>query len=805
MKSPKRFLVLEDSPTDAQLLRMRLCKEWPDCEIVETTNETDFVAALKEKRFDVILSDYFIPGFHGLFALAVAREHYSEIPFLFVTGAIGDEVAVESLKAGATDYVLKDRMVRLVPAITRALNEAEESGMRRIAEEKLRQSEEQYRDLFENAIDLIQIVAPDGRFLYVNRAWREALGYAENEVAGLTIFDVVHPEYHEECRQRFQPDKRAKETGPWEAIFLTKYGQHLYVEGNTGARVVSGRVMAARGIFRDVTERKLAAVALKRSNRQYEELVNAIDGIVWQAEFPSLRFTFVSEQAERLLGYPPEWWLEKPDFWQEHIHPDDQQAAVKHCTSISGEEGHKSFEYRMVAADGRVVWLRDLASVQLEKDKPAVIQGIMVDITDRKQAEEGRRESEALKGAIMEAALDCIVVMNEEGEVIEFNPTAEKTFGYTRAEMLGRPLVEKIVPPAMRERHLRLLTKFLRTRKGRLGKRIEMTAMRVDGCEFPVELAVVPIQLGERAVFTAYLRDITERKEAEKKMRRIRVRLEQTNRDLRGKNKEIQNFYHTLSHELKTPLTSAGEFISIVMDGLAGPLNHTQMEYLGIARQSCNQLRFCINDLLDATRLETGKLAIELKRASLVPIIERVLTTMRSRAKEKAITLTQELRPDLGYAPLDEYRMTQVISNLLGNAIKYTPPGGAVMIKAGDAPGRPEFIQVSVKDTGCGVPKEEQERIFDRLYQVKSGDATTEQGVGLGLYLCRELVQLHGGEIRVESQLGKGSTFSFVLPKNGPAPCANPVRETIPARHHSGEPDVWIRNNLPRTRPVRAA
>src|SRR5439155_8601865 len=265
------------------------------------------------------------------------------------------------------------------------------------------------------------------------------------------------------------------------------------------------------------------------------------------------------------------------------------------------------------------------------------------------------------------------------------------------------------------------------TRKGQLGMRIEMTAMRVDGCEFPVELAVVPIRLGEQTVFTAYLRDITERKEAEKKMRRIRVRLEQTNQDLRRKNKEIQNFYHTLSHELKTPLTSAGEFVSIVMDGLAGSINHTQMEYLGIARQSCDQLRFCINDLLDATRLETGKLTIELKRASLVPIIQRVLTTMRSGAKEKGITLSHELQPDLQDVPLDEHRMTQVISNLLGNAIKFTPPGGGVMIKACDAPGRPEFIQVSVRDTGCGVPTEEHERIFDRLYQVKSGDATTEQ------------------------------------------------------------------------------
>ena len=399
----------------------------------------------------------------------------------------------------------------------------------------------------------------------------------------------------------------------------------------------------------------------------------------------------------------------------------------------------------------------------------------------------------------MEATLDCIVVMNEQGEVIELNPTAEKTFGYTRAELLGQLFVEKIMPPAMRERHLQVLKKFLRTRKGRLGKRIETTAIRADGCEFPVELAVVPIQLGERGVFTAYLRDITERKEVEKKMRRIRVRLEQTNQDLRRKNREIQNFYHTLSHELKTPLTSAGEFISIVMDGLAGPVSHTQMEYLGIARQSCNQLRFCINDLLDATRLETGKLAIELKRSSLIPVIHRVLTTMRSRAKEKGITLSHELQPALQDLPLDELRMTQVISNLLGNAIKYTPPGGSVTIEACDASGRPEFIQVSVRDTGCGVPTEEHERIFDRLYQVKSGDATTEQGVGLGLYLCRELVQLHGGEIRVESQLGKGSTFSFVLPKDGPVACVTPVSEAIPAIHRS-EPEIWARNGLRRGR-----
>jgi signal transduction histidine kinase len=169
--------------------------------------------------------------------------------------------------------------------------------------------------------------------------------------------------------------------------------------------------------------------------------------------------------------------------------------------------------------------------------------------------------------------------------------------------------------------------------------------------------------------------------------------------------------------------------------------------------------------LIDATRVETGKLAINLQPTSLRRLIQQVVTTMRSAATEKKITLAQEIQADLPDLPLDTNRMTQVITNLLNNAIKYTPPGGKVVVEAGGVASEPELIQIAVKDTGCGVPKHEQDRIFDRLYQVKTGDATTEQGVGLGLYLCRELVQLHGGKIWVQSDIGKGSTFGFVLPK----------------------------------------
>src|SRR5437660_7948596 len=191
MKSPCRLLLLEDNLDDAELLRRNLAAEWPRCELVQVSKRPAFETALEEGGFDLILSDYLLPGIQGPTALALAREHCPEVPFIFVSGAIGDEVAVESLKTGATDYVLKDRLARLVPAIRRALNDAEEHACRREIEEQV-----------------------------------------------------------------------------------------------------------------------------KRSMRQYEALVNSVDGIVWQADLHSLRFTFVSEQAERLLGYPAQRWLEEPEFWQ---------------------------------------------------------------------------------------------------------------------------------------------------------------------------------------------------------------------------------------------------------------------------------------------------------------------------------------------------------------------------------------------------------------------------------------------------------------------------------------------------------
>src|SRR5207248_1411600 len=183
---------------------------------------------------------------------------------------------------------------------------------------------------------------------------------------------------------------------------------------------------------------------------------------------------------------------------------------------------------------------------------------------------------------------------------------------------------------------------------------------------------------GEAMQVLGIMVNITPRKQAEAGRAEIQAKLESTNKDLLRKNEEIQNFYHTLSHELKTPLTSAREFISIVMDGLAGKVNETQLEYLGIAKESCNQLRVFLNDLMDTTRLETGKLRMERKSVALGSLVQQIVRMMNPVAAAKRIRLSETVQPRLPTVLIDEHRITQVITNLLNNALKFTPEGGKI-------------------------------------------------------------------------------------------------------------------------------
>ena len=391
----------------------------------------------------------------------------------------------------------------------------------------------------------------------------------------------------------------------------------------------------------------------------------------------------------------------------------------------------------------------------------------------RHEMERRLKESERRFSATLTSIADGLIATDADGCVAFFNPSAEKISGWRRGEALGHKL-ESIFPLHNDGTH-RLDTDFFSSflvpgtlpglsRTALLGRR--------DGSTIPVEYRAAHIH-DERQRLTGIVisfSDIRERRQAEEAIRQAQEERNRAHEELKRKHEELQSFYHTVSHEIKTPLTSAREFISLMLEGLAGPINQTQNEYLGIARESCDRMRTCINDMLDVTRLETGKMSLQLQPASLGNLARRVVKVLLPAAGQKQIKLTCSVAPGLPDILMDETRIAQVITNLLNNALKFTPSGGVIRVGVGLAPSPADHLELTVADTGRGIPAEHLPRIFDRLYQVQANDCSSCLGLGLGLNICQELVRLHQGSIRVESEVGRGSTFFVALPMAPPDP-----------------------------------
>ncbi len=305
-------------------------------------------------------------------------------------------------------------------------------------------------------------------------------------------------------------------------IFFSRPGHLFEYTGEDTRRLVAiflatPTVTLMTGLLKRRERRLNSAAAAVRADERFRGLVEDIDGIVWEADPVTFRFSYVGGRAVEALGYPARQWLTEPDFWPNHIHAEDRERSVAYCvTAVARGEDH-TFDYRMVAADGRDVWMRDRVSVIKDRDgKATLLRGVMTDITVSVQAEQAQRSSEALKAAVVEGALDCIVTMDHRGNVTDFNPAAERTFGYRRAQAIGRSMAELIVPPSLRPRHQAGLARYLTTGEATiLGKRLELQAMRADGSEFPVELAISRIPGVEPPLFTGFIRDVTGRRRAD--------------------------------------------------------------------------------------------------------------------------------------------------------------------------------------------------------------------------------------------------------------------------------------------------
>jgi PAS domain S-box-containing protein len=394
-----------------------------------------------------------------------------------------------------------------------------------------------------------------------------------------------------------------------------------------------------------------------------------------------------------------------------------------------------------------------------------------------------RHPAEVLNATVVELALDCIISIDHEGRIIEFNPAAERTFGYKRADVIGHLMAELIIPPHLRRQHYAGMRRYLETGEAQvLGKRLELEAMRADGSTFPVELAIVRVPLPGEPVFTSYLRDLTERRAAEARQQellasteRLAKSLTAANETLREKteealrardeahhaNKAKSAFLAAMSHELRTPLNAIMGYIELLMLGVHGPLSADQNERLGRVKRSADHLSHLISDVLSFARIEAGRVTYEIAPVTVDGLLQSTAEVLVPQMGAKSLKVVTRNDCAGTRALADREKSLQILINLMSNAVKHAPPLSEIVLGCARKGDRVEF---TVTDSGHGIPADKFEEIFRPFTQLEDTYVGDRKGTGLGLAISREMARAMTGDVAVQSSVGKGSTFTLTLP-----------------------------------------
>ena len=509
------------------------------------------------------------------------------------------------------------------------------------------------------------------------------------------------------------------------------------------------------------TELETAKAEVEQAARANRNMMAYSQDVICSID-ESGRFISVSPACENVWGYSPEEL--SGQLYIELVHPDDVEKTNRVAAEIMNGDAQDSFENRYLRRDGvavNMLW----SAVWSDAEKSMFC--VARDITERKQAEEELRASQQRTRSIIDAAHDAYIAMDGNNLIVDWNRQAEAIFGWSREEALGRSLAETLIPHQYREAHHRGMRHFLATGEGPvLNKAFEITALHRDGHEFPIELSISPLRWSDSYIFSSFLRDITVRKQDIEELQRAKIAAEEANH-------AKTQFLANMSHEIRTPMNGVLGPIGLLLDS---NLTAQQRVFTEIARSSAELLLGIINDILDLSKIEVGKLDIEPIPFDLLLAVEETAGLMVSKAEEKDIDLIVRYPIAVPrYIVGDPGRIRQVLANLISNAIKFTARGHILInievaeeaekAQSSDSTARSGevLLRFNVEDTGIGIAADKIEHVFGRFNQADTSTTRRYGGTGLGLSISRQLVELMGGEIGATSVLGEGSIFSFTL------------------------------------------
>lgn len=653
---------------------------------------------------------------------------------------------------------------------------------RKSAEEALTRSYDLLKSFVEHTPAAVAMLDKNLRYLTVSRRWLQDYRLGNQDLIGKHHYDVF-PEVrlieewqaiHRRCLggavERREEDRFVRADGSEDWLRWEVRPWHE-ATGDIGGVIMFTEV---------ITERKQAEEALEQIMRRYKDLVDSINGIVWEADAVTAQFTFVSRQAEAILGYPVEQWLSSPTFWVDHIHPEDRSWVPQYCLEeVRKHRGH-TFEYRMLAADGRTVWVQDLVSVLVEDGRVTKLRGVLEDITTRKQAEEALRASEARLRLTLDVATDGLWDWNLTTKQAFYSPSWIRLLGLEDQDIPLNNVYDwkNCVHPDDRPWVEQALNEHLEGRTPGFAVEHRVRHRSGEWKWFAMRGKVVQRDEQDRPLrMMGTMIDITDRKVSE-------AALMQAARDLEQKNAELAvardnaleaakikaEFLATMSHEIRTPMNGVIGMTGLLLDT---PLTPDQREYAETVRLSGEHLLDIINDILDFSKIEAGKLELEELDFDLHTTMDEAIGLLGDRAYGKGLELTCLVQAGVPTALRgDPGRLRQILMNLIGNAIKFTEQGEVVVTVSLADESDVETVTTNVScrtlrfevsDTGVGMTPEQQAKLFQPFTQADGSTTRRYGGTGLGLSICKQLVEMMGGQIGLTSTVGAGSVFWFTV------------------------------------------
>lgn len=731
--------MLEDNKNDAELIQEELHNSLGlKIEFVTVEKRNDFLKQLYLFKPDIILSDYRLPQYNGITALQDLNDSGLDIPFIIVTGSLTEETAADSIKAGAWDYVVKERLFRLEAAVKNALQVKNEKDRKMEAERKLLTLSK----AVEQAPVSILMTNKEGVIEYVNPMFETLTGFSSEEALGNTPKILKSGEHSQEFYAELW--KTILSGKDWKGVFKNKKKNNEFYWGNaniSSLKDAKGEIINFIGIELDVTENKQAEENLRESEQRYQLLSNA----TFEAIFISQKGICINQNktAEKMFGYTLNEAINRPGIdWI----ADESKDLVK-LNIMSGYE--KPYEAVAVRKDGSK-FPCEIQARMMKHNGETIRLTALRDITQRKIAETALIKSEKKYRELIENQGEGIILADLKENISFANPAAENILGVGKNGLLNKSFKDFTT-----DDQFQIILEQSKVREKGIKSSYELEITRADKEKKIILVTATPRndERGKMIGSFGIIVDITERKQILNELKLAKENAEESDR---LKTVFLQN----MSHEVRTPMNGIIGFSEMLKDSDLSEAKRNS--YANIVINNSRQLLSIIQDIITISSLETKQEMASKEATSVNDLIFELQTIHNPKAVEKRLQLKGEksLPDNEVFIYTDSTKLRQVLNNLINNALKFTHEGN---IKFGYQL-KNNVLEFYVKDTGIGIDASLHNKIYQRFWQVEQGTTRSYGGTGLGLSISQGYVELLGGELWVESELSKGSAFYFTIP-----------------------------------------